>query len=198
MKPLPGPGTKFPVRSFHRFPCGFTVEPRSISRRPHQIPRPSNPPGAFAQGERDEGVCSFAEDSAPRSPQTFVRTSAGCRSETGVRNAPSDLADASRGPVPGRGRLRRRVRGGAGTGSKGEGSEGSGVCCQCGSLTPPFPHSLIPFPPFHPAVTEGGHRRNLPVPSDLSRGIISLQPAAWPACFLQNPQPSCPRTPAYS
>jgi hypothetical protein len=108
MKPLPRSGTRIPETPISRFQSGFTAEPRSISRRPRQIPRPPNPPRAHARGERGEGVCSFAEGSEDRSLRRFVRTCAGCRSEAGPRNAPSDLAVASRGPVPGRGRLRRR------------------------------------------------------------------------------------------
>jgi hypothetical protein len=54
---------------------GFTAEPRSISQRPHQIPRPSNPSDIVGH-ERDDGVCSFlrnAELLVSGSAQRVVR-----------------------------------------------------------------------------------------------------------------------------
>ena len=97
-------GSRVPVTRFS-LPdsvSGFTAEPRSISQRPHQIPRPSKPfPGYFGRREGRRCVCRGEGGSL----SFFVRTSAGCGSETGLRSASSDLAVASRGPVPGRGQF---------------------------------------------------------------------------------------------
>lgn len=65
-RPLPEAGFPLPDFSFHsarneQNPSGFTAEPRSISQRPHRIPRPSKPLRHHAPGERDAGVCVAAK-----------------------------------------------------------------------------------------------------------------------------------------
>jgi hypothetical protein len=235
MKPLPG--TRIQSCQFPQFPRGFTAEPRSISPRPHQIPRPSNLPGAprRAQGKRDDGVCSFAkiraasahgggsmtagcavdrQGSSRLRPGTILRSRRGRSFVHGGARHDLDLFEQAPAVVPrpesaAPYRISPLPAGGqcpAGAsfapasmgGREGEGTMGVSVS-RPGRLdlgcpaAPSLPHSLPPSL-THPAVTEGGRRRNLPPPSDLSRRLISskCRPPTRPACFLQNLRLSCP------
>jgi hypothetical protein len=98
----------------------------------------------------------------------IVRTSAGSCSEAGNRSALSDLAVASQGPVPGKGRFRRRMRRVRSESERRQTPERDAAHFH---FHPHFHFS------FHPAVTEGGRRRNLPPPSD-------LRPRANSACSV--------------
>lgn len=164
MKPLPEPGSQVPVFA-RKVPRGFTAEPRSISQRPPQIPRPPNPgPRLRATGE-GRGCVFFCEgrlsvrrlplfEHAPAvvprpefaPPHRVSRMPAGGRKPAGDCFAP---AARGRGAGAGGRRMSRR---------DGYGNRPSALPR---SLPSPFPFSL------NPAVTEGGCQRSLLAPSDL-------------------------------
>lgn len=156
MKPLPEPGPALPVFA-RKVPRGFTAEPRSISQRPHQIPRPPNPgPRQRATG-KGRGCVFFCEgrplhgrlhlfEQAPAlvprpgnaSPHRFSQMPAGGRKPAGDCFAPPSAAGES---------------------------ESASVAAS--DVFWRFPFTLTLTSSLNPAVTEGGCRRSLPAPSDL-------------------------------
>lgn len=210
MKPLPEPGPQLPVFARTSF-RGFTAEPRSISQRPPQIPRPSNPgPRLCATGE-GRGCVFFCEGrpSRGRLPLFEQAPAVVPRPEYAFPHRFSLKPAGGRKPA-GDCFAAAAVRGGAreltwGVQVEATSARRGARCSGTSTFHLGFNSSL------NPAVTEGGCRRSLPAPSDLrpqdnfhacaaaTIGVVLIAGAVprvgpRPARKLQTASPSCLRS----